>query len=391
MVYRASLIAAFVIRLAGTAGAADPVDFATKVQPIFAARCISCHGPDKQMAKLRLDSDVTISETKKDSLLAPGEPDASDLYKRISLPKEDRKRMPKGGDPLTAEEIAVIRQWIVDGAKLTATAAPATDAVDAPAEDAKATPPSEEDPELQSLPPASTEAIAKIEATGATVMPLFADSPLLQVSFAQAESPPGDEAVAALTAAADQIVWLNLSKAQLSADGLAPLAQLKNLIQLHLERSSIADSSLTHLAGLKRLEYVNLYGTAVTDAALDSLKGLPKLRRLYVWQTAVSYQAAEALRAAIPELEVNLGWDHPQVVKIRVTKEIETAKEIAKTSAARADELEQQLKAAREASEQAGARVKELEDQLKALEAPSDDEKAEGGEKAQGAGEDQST
>lgn len=372
-----------VLAVVTAARAADAVDFAAKIQPIFAAHCIKCHGSDKQSGQLRLDSEQTIGESKKDTLLVPGKPDDSELFRRISLPKDDRKRMPKGGDPLSTEDIALIRQWITDGAKLAVATTPTPGKDGAPAKAHEPTPPSEEDPELQALPKASAEAIAAIEKAGGAVMPLFGDSPLLQVSFAQSESPPGDEAIASLTGAADQIVWLNLGKAQVSAAGLASLEKLKNLIQLHLEHSSVDDAGLAHLAGLKRLEYINLYGTSVTDAGLEPLKTLPKLKRLFVWKTKVSYDAAQALQAAIPGLEVNLGWDHPMVVKIRVTKELETAKEIAKTSAARADELDQQLKAAREAKDQAAARVKELEDQLKALETPAD-AKAEGEKPADG-------
>jgi mono/diheme cytochrome c family protein len=364
-------------------GRADKVDFATQIQPIFAQRCAGCHGEKKQMGKLRLDSAEEIGKFEEKTLLVAGKPDESELFQRITLPADDKKRMPKGGDPLSAEQIELIKQWITDGASFTSIDAPAPK--DAPAEQPQATPPAppaEEDPELAKLPKASAEAIAKIEATGATVMPLFADSPLLQVSFAQAASPPGDEAVAALTAAADQIVWLNLSKSQVTAVGLAPLAQLKNLIQLHLEHSNVDDAGLAHLAGLPRLEYVNVFGTSVTDAGAEHLKALPKLRRFYVWQTKISFEEAEALQKAIPGLEVNLGWDHPAVVKVRVTKELATAKEIVATATTRASELEQQFNAAKQGKEQAEARVKELEDQLKALEAPAPAEGAAPAEQA---------
>jgi mono/diheme cytochrome c family protein len=375
-----------VLATSSAAHAADAVDFATKVQPIFAARCIKCHGPDRQQAKLRLDSAENIGAFTKDTLLVAGKPDESELLKRISLPADDRKRMPKGGDPLTAEEIALVRQWIEEGAKFPVAAAVA----DAPAEGAapaetqepaEPAPRGEDDPELQSLPPASDEAIAKIQAAGGTVMPLFGESPLLQVSFAQAASPPGDDAIAALADAADQIVWLNLSKAQASGDGFAGLAKLRNLIQLHLEQSSASDDALAHLAELKRLEYLNVYGTTVTDAGVEPLKALPKLRNLYVWQTKVSYETAQALQAGTPGLEVNLGWDHPQVAKQRLAKELETAKKIAEETAASATALEQQLKTANESKDQAATRVKEIEDELKRLEASASD--SSGGDAAE--------
>jgi len=36
--------------------AADKVDFTKEIRPIFQQNCVKCHGPEKQKAKLRLDS-----------------------------------------------------------------------------------------------------------------------------------------------------------------------------------------------------------------------------------------------------------------------------------------------------------------------------------------------
>jgi mono/diheme cytochrome c family protein len=366
----------------GYVAAAETIDFETQVLPIFTAHCAKCHGPDKANGKLRLDTAAELTATAKETLLAAGKADQSELLTRITLPEDNRKRMPKGAPPLSAEDIATIRQWIEGGASLTSAEKPAAasdetadgEAVaDEPAEIPPPRTPGEEDPELAKLPPASAEAIAAITAAGGAVMPLFGDSPLLQVSFAQATTPAGDEALAALAGAADNIVWLNLSKAQISAAGVERIAKLKNLIQLHLEHSTIDDAGVTKLAELPRLEYLNLYGTSVTDAGVAPLQVLSKLRNLYAWQTKVSWDAAQGLQEAVPGLEVNLGWDHPQVVKLRVTKELETAKKIAETAATRAAELEQQFTAARDAKEQTAARVKELEGQLEGLQKPADD------------------
>jgi mono/diheme cytochrome c family protein len=384
----------------GNAIAAEAVDFETRVLPILTAHCVKCHGPDKANGKLRLDSAAELTATAKETLLAYGKPDESELLNRITLPEGNRKRMPKGAAPLSAEDIATIRQWIEEGASLTSaeklTDAPDKAVADMPAEIPPPRTPGEEDPELAKLSPASDESIAAITAAGGSVMPLFGDSPLLQVSFAQATSPPGDEALAALAGAADNVVWLNLSKAQITAAGVEHLVKLKNLIQLHLEHSTVDDAGVAKLAGLPRLEYVNLYGTSVSDAGVTPLAGLAKLRNLYVWQTKVSWDAAQGLQKAVPGLEVNLGWDHPQVMKLRVTKELETAKKVSATASAQTAELEQQFTAAKQAKEQAEARVKELEGQLERLDKPAGEsvEPSEGegqGENAEAENKDEST
>jgi hypothetical protein len=113
---------------------------------------------------------------------------------------------------------------------------------------------------------------------------------------------------------------------------------------------------------------LNLYGTSITDAGLESLKPIARLRKLYLWQTKVGYDPAMALQAAAPGREVNLGWDHPGVVKVRLTKELETAKKTAEESTAKAAEAQKQLEAANAEKAAADAKLAEIDKQLKALE-----------------------
>jgi hypothetical protein len=368
------------------AAADDKIDFATQIQPILTAKCAGCHGEEKAAAKLRLDSADQIGAfEEKDHLLVAGKPDESELYQRIVLPADDKKRMPKGADPLPEAEIALIKQWIEQGAVMAVAAAvttpapadaamPADEAAKkAAAEEAKAAEAAlkaADEAELAKVGPAASEAIEKLKQAGASVMPLYGESPLLQVSFARADSPAGDEALAALAGAADQIVWLDLSGAQASGEGWKQLASLKNLNRLHLEKSTVDDASLAHVAVLPRLEYLNLYGTGVTDAGLEHLKTAKRLRKLYLWQTKVGYDPALALQAGTPGLEVNLGWDHPGVVKARLTKELETAKKTAEEATAKAAEAQKQLEAANAEKAAADAKLQELDGQIKALEAP---------------------
>jgi mono/diheme cytochrome c family protein len=389
-----SIAAAACLFSAAVAQAQEKIDFAKQIQPIFAANCAKCHGDDKASSKLKLNSaDAIGAFEKKDKLLVAGKPDESELYKRITLPKDDKKRMPKGADPLPEADIALIKQWIEQGAVLAVAAAaapadaPAPDAAKMAAEEAaKKAKEAEEalkkaDEEILSkVTPASPEAIKKITDAGATVMPLFAESPLLQVSFARAESPASDDAIATLAGAADQIVWLDLSTAQGSAKSWAELAKLKNLNRLHLEKSSIDDAGLANLSALPRLEYLNLYGTSITDAGLEHLKPIKRLRKLYLWQTKVGYDPAMAMQTATPGLEVNLGWDHPGVVKVRLTKELEGAKKSVEETTAKAAEAQKQLEAANAEKTAADAKLAEIDKQLKALEpaaAPAEEKPAE--------------
>jgi len=85
------------------------------------------------------------------------------------------------------------------------------------------------------------------------------------------------------------------------------LPKLVNLWRLTLARTAVTDAGLAPLRSLQRLEAVNLYATSITDAGLRSLDSLPRLRAVYAWQTRVTPQGADALRQALPRVQVNLG------------------------------------------------------------------------------------
>src|SRR4051812_2165253 len=92
------------------------VDFARDVQPIFKSACYQCHGPDKQKGKLRLDAKtIALHGGKAGQGIVPGQAEQSELFKRIPSKDED-ERMPQDREPLSAEQIAVLRAWIEQGA-----------------------------------------------------------------------------------------------------------------------------------------------------------------------------------------------------------------------------------------------------------------------------------
>ena len=102
-----------------------PVAFAADVQPILAARCYECHGPSRAKADLRLDRIHTLFEGDRlDWLILPGDPDRSLFYELVTLPAEAEDRMPAKGDPLTPEQIGILRRWIQDGAEYPAPVEP---------------------------------------------------------------------------------------------------------------------------------------------------------------------------------------------------------------------------------------------------------------------------
>ncbi len=369
-----------VMELAGGAAVfgADLVDFASQIQPVFIEHCGKCHGETKQQGKLRLTSIAGIQAklATEPQLLVAGKPDESELFQRLVLPDTNRKRMPKQADPLAAETIAMIRAWIEQGADLAANhgeaasgPAPGTDnVVTAGPETSTAA----QQP-LPDVPAAAAETIAKLQAGGAYVMPLYLGSPLLEVSYALRGQPAGDRELELLENVAEQLFSLNLKGAQASETGYASLAKFAHLRRLHLELSSITDSALQHVARLESLEYLNLYGTQISDAGLPSLKSLAHLRSLYLWQTHVSYEAAMELAAQIGPLDVNLGHDHPIIMQQRLTAEIDSVGKQLTELKAEEEAAQRQLDLARTRKELLQTRLTELESSLKQLTEPSEE------------------
>lgn len=98
--------------------AEKPIDFSRDVQPILAARCMKCHGPGEKEGGLGFDSpEHAFAETESGhKAIIPGKPDESELIARITA-EDDSIRMPPEGKPLKAEEIALIKRWIAEGAE----------------------------------------------------------------------------------------------------------------------------------------------------------------------------------------------------------------------------------------------------------------------------------
>ena len=80
---------------------------------IFEGSCLICHGADGAYREtLLMEHDALIGG----GTIVPGNPNASELYKRLLGPTESGAQMPFGQPPLPAQSIEAIRRWIVAGA-----------------------------------------------------------------------------------------------------------------------------------------------------------------------------------------------------------------------------------------------------------------------------------
>ena len=84
------------------------------VLAIFRDKCVSCHGPSGAKAGLDLSTrDALVRGGESGPVIALGKPDKSLLYEKVS----DGQMPPDDKDPLTASELATLRQWIEQDAQ----------------------------------------------------------------------------------------------------------------------------------------------------------------------------------------------------------------------------------------------------------------------------------
>jgi hypothetical protein len=111
---RALFSAAAIVGIAGAARADDD-PFRTQIAPILERRCVRCHQGGKPKGGLSLVTEESFRRGgESGAVVAPGSPEESLLLDMIS---GDKPEMPKEGEPLTKEQISVIRSWIENGAK----------------------------------------------------------------------------------------------------------------------------------------------------------------------------------------------------------------------------------------------------------------------------------
>lgn len=99
------------------------VTYAGDIQTLFEKSCVKCHGAEKPKGKLRVDSLEGVLKGGEDGkVVTPGKSAESVLVLNIAHLGDPDDYMPPpknkaGIQPLTKEEIGLVRAWIDQGAK----------------------------------------------------------------------------------------------------------------------------------------------------------------------------------------------------------------------------------------------------------------------------------
>ncbi len=296
----------------------QPVDYEMHIKPIFAKRCLDCHGEPfvksgrtiNPKAGLRLDTYETVMKGTLDGPVVLSKNIAESTLYILVNPEEadDTEIMPPKGDSLAAEQIDAIKRWILEGA-LPKAAATAVDpnAVQAPTTATatnsfhKATPLDELAKRARAV---GKPQIAAAEKTGAFITPLAEKHSLLRVEFSSNAPNIDDSALQRFSNIRNNISHLDLSRTKVTDRGMGALRSFYNLTWLSLRMTSVGDDALTALNKLPSLWYINLVGTEVTDKGIQTLASIPSLKEIYLWNSKVSEDGAAKLQAALPNAKI---------------------------------------------------------------------------------------
>lgn len=253
--------------------------FARHVYTVLDTKCVACHGTNKEQGGLRLDSYESLMAGGKDGVvIAPRNPDGSLLLKKVTLPPNDPHFMPaEGRAPLTPDEIARIRAWVLAGASSDATSVPGIFI----AEDREEAP-----PPVGDYSTLMGEIRQIQQSQGAKLVPVSANpSDGLILRTTDVASSFDDAQLAKFQRFAPFVVEVELGRTAVTDASVETLSQFKNLRALHLEGTAVSGRTLAKLSSLPQLSYLNLSATKVSSDALAPLKNMPKLRHLYVFNT----------------------------------------------------------------------------------------------------------
>jgi uncharacterized membrane protein len=278
---------------AANSSKSDPATFyGARIQPVFAGHCVTCHGPNKHKAKLRLDSyEGVMRGGSHGVVIKAGAPKESELFHRITLPQSDDDFMPENKRALPAGDVKLIELWISSGAS-------GTQPVDA----------------IKDVPTSATgQAVAEVNfeeidlaavaKQRASLAPIVAQlqqrfpnildyesrtSADIALSASWMGAKFDDNGLAALAALSERIVIADFSNTAITDRSAGAIAAMRHLRVLRLMHTKITDVTVQSLGTLDQLESLSVFDTAVTSAALPAISRLPKLRRIYAGGTKIS-------------------------------------------------------------------------------------------------------
>ncbi len=287
--------------------------YTAMIQPILDAKCVKCHSPSKSKGGLKLhDQNNLLAGGKNGPVLIAGNPDSSELIKRLYLPMEDEYHMPPEDQAqLTKAELQLLHEWVQAGADFqlkiatVAEGTPLSLAIQPIWIKLKS---QQEAPTARyNFPPLKKATLIKLNTPFRTVLPTASGSPALAAKFLIAQSYK-PAYLKELLEAKQQVTSINLSSMPLQDDALELLGQFPHLEKLFLNGTPITGETLEALVNCQNLQELALSNTTISKDQLAVLSELEQLKTLYIWSTSVTIDDLPELKRMLPGVQFELGY-----------------------------------------------------------------------------------
>ncbi|HLK28519.1 MAG TPA: DUF2231 domain-containing protein [Puia sp.] len=288
------------------------VVFTDIIQPILNAKCVSCHNPDKLKGELDLSNIETIMKGgKSGNTIVAGDIGKSELFHRITLPKESSKYMPADNRPaLTPIEIGFIKRWIESGADYTKNiTAQETDnktkyliaaylGIDAE---------NNLEIKLPEVAPADSVALRQLKEMKIIIRSVTSKSNLLEASFVMAQKASSTQIhamIEKLSAIKEQLYQLDVSNCGIGQEEIKMISGFTRLNKLEIQKNNLTDESIEPLSALQQLTILNAGQNNLTDKSINVFKKISSLQKINLWQTQVTDQDIKDLQSQFKEIDI---------------------------------------------------------------------------------------
>ena len=283
--------------------------FEDLIYPVFEEKCIACHNEKQEYGGLNMSKYENIIKGGNSGLgIQKGNPYRSLIYKRVSMSQNESNFMPPAGTPLSFDQVAVLKWWIDNGAKLKT---PLTKLRND--ENIRSLVEENYKLDLREKSYIETLNLAPIDENKLEVFKeekyhwrfLDSEKSLLDVKFIGKKITRND--IELLTKLKDNVIWLNLSNCQLKDELLSFLSQFPNLTRLRIQNNNLTDKCIIYTMDIKNLRELNIYGTQVTDASFNVFSKMKKLEKIFLWNSKVTPLGIQKFKTQNPAIEIISG------------------------------------------------------------------------------------
>jgi len=293
--------------------------YADIVHPLIQNKCIACHATDENKGGLILEnySDL-FKEADHSQPVIAGNPDMSELFKRVSLPGDHEKAMPPRGAGFGYTDIQILRYWIGGGADSLAT----FNSNDMTQELIALV---RRDYGLDYSPKPYYEKVlvdsldegllTQLRNVGFRAKYLGETNLLLDVEY-RGDSIGKDE-IRILNQVANHITFLKISDSKLSDDVLEELDDMQHLTKVDLSKNKLTGKMIPFLINHQHLESANLNETEIDIESLRNLLAQSDLSRVYVRNTEITAEEIPNLAQTYADVEIIVAFKFEKIVEAK--------------------------------------------------------------------------